>query len=175
MRNYLLSFCVVLIVAAWTTTAMAAPEVFSPTPMYPSHYTAEEQTNLAAAETLFNAFAVGDMDTFFGALASDVVWEINGSPEVISSHGAYYGVAAVQDWVADLSAEVEFLEFGTDQFFADGDTVIVLFHDSGIVRATGKMIDQREVAVITYEDGKVVNFLCFDDSAQELLALTPDE
>jgi ketosteroid isomerase-like protein len=115
------------------------------------------------------------MDTFFSLLADDVVWEINGSPEIISSHGAYYGKEAVQDWVADLSAEVEFMEFGTDQFFADGDTVIVLFHDSGMVRATGKMIDQREVAVVTFEDGMIANFLCFDDSAQELLAHTPDE
>lgn len=175
MRNYLLILSVIVISMVWATGALAAPKVFGPNEMYRSHYTPEERANLEVAEDLFTAFATEDMELFFGVMAEDIVWEINGSPDLISSHGAYHGKAAVQGWLEALAAEVEFLDFGTDAFFVDGNTVFVLFHDSGIARATGKLIEQRELAMITVEDGKIAHFLCFDDSAQELWAFTPDD
>jgi ketosteroid isomerase-like protein len=175
--RYLLLACLAASSLVWAGSAAAAeeaPEVYSPTPMYADRYSPEEQLNLAAAETMFNAFAAGEMDTFYGLLADDVVWEINGNPDLVPLHGAHYGVDAVRAWVEQLNAMVELLEFGADSYFADGDTVFVLFHDSGPGRATGKMIEQRELALITFENGEVVYFLCFGDSAQEHWALTPD-
>ncbi len=176
MRHYTLTTFIVLISLLWAGAAVAQdpPEVYSPNPMYRAEYTVEEQSNLDAAQTLFNAFATGEMDTFFALLADDVVWEINGSPELVPTHGARHGIDGVRSWLEQLEAEVELLDFGTDAFFADGDTVFVLFHDSGRNRATGKVVEQRELAMITFEDGQVSYFLCFDDSAQELWASMPE-
>lgn len=140
----------------------------------PGRYTAEEQANLAAAQACVDAFAAGDMDGFYAALADDVVWQINGSRDLVPSHGTWVGIDAVRDWVALVNEELEFIDFGPDQFFVDGDTVIVIMHERDRVPATGKLIEQLEVGLFTFADGKVVNFLLFDDSGQEHWAMTPE-
>jgi len=139
-----------------------------------SRYTAEEQANLAAAQACLDAFAAGDMDGFYAALADDVVWEINGSRDIVPSHGSWIGIDAVRAWVDQVNAELEFIDFGPDQYFVDGDTVIVICHERDHVPATGKLIDQREIGLFTFADGKVVKFLLFDDSGQEHWAMTPE-
>jgi len=165
MRRILVVVVLVMVAVSWISTVMAQE---------PSPYTPEEQANLAAAQACVNAFAAGDMEGFYAVLDDNVVWEVNGSNTFVPSHGKWIGIDAVRDWVDQVNLELTFVDFGADQYFVDGDTVIVLMHEQDIVPATGKTIDQREVGLFTFANGKVVNFLLFDDSAQEQWAMTPE-
>ena len=136
-------------------------------------YTTAEQANLATAQACFNAFTSGDMDSFFATLDDNVVWEVNGSPDFVPTHGKWEGIDAVRDWVGLVDSELEFLDFAADNYYVDGDTVIVVCHERNRVKATNKTIDEREVFLLTFTNGKIAHFLIFDDSAQEHWALQP--
>ena len=168
MRTLKVFLVIVLIAAASPAWPQATAE-------QAGGWTAAEQANVEATQALFAAFLAGDIDGFLTGLADDVVWEINGSPDFVPNHGVWEGVDAVREWIGLLEADVEFVEFTPERYWADGDTVIVVCHEVGVVRATGKQIDQREVMLFTYADGKVASFMGFDDSAQEQWAMTPDE
>jgi len=170
------SLAIVILIAGllWAGSSLAEPEVYSPAPAYPGRYTAEEQANLNAAQACLDAFVAGDMDGFYSFLDDDIVWEANGSPDFVASHGSWYGIDAVRDWVAQVDEELEFLDFTAEQWWADGDTVLVLCHEVDRAKATDKTIDEREIGIFTFDNGKVVHFQIFDDSAQEHWAMTPD-
>lgn len=165
MRRVLMVAVMVMVAVSWVSTAMAVD---------PSPYTVEEQANLAAAQACVNAFAAGNMDDFYALLDDNVVWEINGSNTYVPSHGKWIGIDAVRDWVDLINQEMTTVNFGADQYFVDGDTVIILMHEQDTVPATAKSVDEREVALMTFSNGKIVNCLVFDDSAQEQWALTPE-
>lgn len=173
MRCFLL-VCFVSIASVWSGAAAAAPEVYSPAPAYPDRYTAEEQANLATAQACLSSFVAGDMDGFFSYLTDDVVWEANGSPDLVASHGVWNGKDAVRAWTEQVDEELEFLELTAENWWVDGDTVIVLCHEVDRAKATDKTIDEREIGIFTIDNGKVARFQIFDDSAQEHWAMTPD-
>lgn len=173
MRYSLATFALIAALL-WAGSALAAPEVYSPAPSYPGRYTNQEEANLAAVKALFNDFTTGDMDAFYAMMSNDIVWEVNGSSEFVPEHGITKGIDALRVWMDKATSDLEFLDFGADQYFADGDTVIAICHERDHVPSTDKMIDENEVMFFTFADGKVTHVRIFDDSAQEQWALTPD-
>jgi ketosteroid isomerase-like protein len=133
-------------------------------------YSAEESANLETVMAMFAAFDAGDMDTMLSLLSDDVIWEINGSSELVATHGQWHGHDGFLAWMELLMSEVEFLSFEVVGTWADGDTVFAYCRDSGRALSTGVIVEQQEIMMFTLADGKVVRMLNFDDSAQEYVA-----
>ena len=160
MRN--LCFACILLLSVRPALAQMDAERYSPV----------EQANMDTINTMFDAFLTGDMDTLFGMLASDIVWEVNGSSDLNPLHGSRSGTDAVMEWFGQLDSLVETLDFGVDSMWADGDVVFVLCHNSGRLRENGNVVNQREMMVFWLADGRVTRLLDFDDSLQEYMAMT---
>lgn len=140
-----------------------------------SGYSAEEQANLAVVQGMFEAFDSGNTDAFFGALADDIEWTENGSSDFVPFHTTVHGVAAVRDWFGQVLGAFESESMEVLDVLADGDTVVVVAHESGHAVSTGKPYDENMAMFFTLANGKVVKYFGFDDSAQEAWAMSPDE
>lgn len=79
--------------------------------------------------------------------------------------GDFKGVAGVQKFFEKLGGAVEILKFEPVEFIEAGDKVVVLGHERGKGRASGKTYETEWAHVYHVKDGKVVRFHEFMDSA----------
>lgn len=138
--------------------------------MEPSGYSAKEQANLELAQLGVETFMAGDVEGFLALLADDIVWEVNGSPELVPSHGRYEGIEAVSEWIGNIGTGAEIVEFEVEHYYVDGDTVIMLCNERDRLMATGQEFAQCSAVFLTFSDGQLAHFLMFDDSALEFIA-----
>ncbi len=117
----------------------------------------DEPDNVEIIESLYAAFAAGDLDTILAIIDEDVIWiESEGIPyggTFIGRDAVFAGVFAkiAEDW-DDFTATA-------DEFFgADGDRVIVRQRDGGTFKATGKSMEAEAISIWSLDDGRVVQF-----------------
>lgn len=127
-------------------------------------------TNSDVIRGLYTAFAKGDVPGVLGALDQDIRWtEAEGFPY----GGTYVGPDAVLANVfAKLGSEWDGFSAVTEQFVADGDTVVALGEYGGTYKTTGKSFSAPFAHVWTLRDGKVVRFQQYTDTALVQAALT---
>ena len=123
-------------------------------------------------ETVYSAFSQGDMDTFAALMAPDIIWnEAEGNP--YADLNPYIGPEAVmsglfgrlvRDW-DDFSATPH-------EFVVDGDRVVVFGRYNETWKATGKTIDIPFVHSWTVEDGRLVAFQQYTDTAALVATVT---
>ena len=120
-------------------------------------------TSLSVVQSIYAAFARGDMPAFLSTLAPDVRWtEAEGFPY----GGTYTGPNAILEGVfMRLGTEWDGFAATPQRFVADGDTVIVLGEYSGTYRATGKRFVAPFVHVWELAGGKVASFRQHTDTA----------
>jgi ketosteroid isomerase-like protein len=113
-------------------------------------------TNRERIESLYAAFARGDVPSVLGALDPAIEWtEAAGFPY----GGTYVGPQAVLDGVfMKLATEWEGFAAVPSEILADGDTVIALGEYSGSWRGTGKSFRAPMVHVWRFRNGAVVKF-----------------
>ncbi|MCP4319547.1 MAG: nuclear transport factor 2 family protein, partial [Hyphomicrobiales bacterium] len=63
--------------------------------------------------------------------------------------------------------------YKVSRYIAEGDTVVAVGSTSWRVRATGKDFETPKVDVVRFEDGKIVSFFEYYDTAKILAATTP--
>ncbi|MDZ7644224.1 MAG: nuclear transport factor 2 family protein [Woeseiaceae bacterium] len=122
--------------------------------------------SIEAVESLYAAFARGDVPAVLEALAPDVRWsEAEGGP--------YGGVSIGPDAVL---ANV-FMKLGTEwedfaavprEFVTSGTTIVSLGEYSGTYKATGKSFRAPFAHVWKFRDGKVASFEQHTDTALHL-------
>jgi ketosteroid isomerase-like protein len=126
------------------------------------------KTNLELVQSLYAAFAKGDVPTVLGAMTPDAKW-------TEAAGGPYGGVSIGPDAVL----RNVFMKLGTEwdgftavpgKFVADGDTVIALGDYSGRHLATGKSFRARFAHVWTLRGGRVVEFEQITDTVPQLEA-----
>ena len=132
----------------------------------------QEDRNLATVHKMVDYYMQGDFDSFMGLFADDVELVQWGSEDIIPLHGERHGKEAVMQWFGDVDAAFKADDFGLDEFFADGDTVVALGHQAGTAPATGQHFSEHFVTFITFNaDGKISRFRGMDDSGQEARVL----
>lgn len=120
-------------------------------------------SNLDTIRGAYDAFARGDVPAVLAILAPTVRWtEAEGFPY----GGTYSGPDAVLSGV--------FMKLGTEwdgysavprEFVAEGDTVVALGHYSGTYKKTGRRFSAPFAHVWEFQDGKVVRFRQYTDTA----------
>ena len=117
---------------------------------------------LATVQSLYAAFAKGDVPAVLGCLAADIAWtEAEGFPY----GGTYHGPAAVLDGVfMKLGMEWDGFAAVPGEFIDAGDTVVVLGIYSGRYRATGKSFQAHFAHVWKMRDGQAYRFTKYTDT-----------
>ncbi len=124
---------------------------------------------LSKVQSLYAAFAIGDIPTVIGALAPNIRWtEAEGGP--------YGGVsigpdAVLQNVFMRLGGEWDGYAAIPREFVASGDTVVALGEYSGTYKATGKSFKAPFAHVWKFKDGKAVSFQQHTDTAVHLRPL----
>jgi len=118
--------------------------------------------NTEVIRGLYKAFAVGDVPSALGALASNVSWtEAEGFPYA----GTYVGPDAVLENVfMKLGTEWDGYSAVPHEFISEGETVVSVGEYSGKYKATGKSFLAPFVHVWNLQNGRVVRFRQFTDT-----------
>ena len=123
---------------------------------------------MGAAATIvqkaYEAFGRGDVPAILELVASEVDWELVGSPEL-----EYAGRRRNHQEVADFFAGVQRLDeihsFEPREFIEAGEHVTVLGWESTTARETGKKFESEWVHVFTVKNGKVTRWRGFFNTA----------
>jgi uncharacterized protein len=116
-----------------------------------------EAQNVSLLREQYLALARGDFDAAVDLFHDDVDFEITGPPAV-PFLGRWRGRPEVGEAMRRNFAMVEGQEPEVHAIIAQGDTVVVVAHERGRIRATGSPYSLHWVHVCTFRDGKVVRF-----------------
>ncbi len=76
----------------------------------------------------------------------------------------------VARYFAGLTGEWEMIHYTTDQFAVDGDRIVMLGSTSWRNKKTGQVFDTPKADLITFRDGRIVDFFEFYDTEKVLAA-----
>jgi hypothetical protein len=122
-----------------------------------------KQSNLDIVKGAYDAFARGTIDEVTAVMAEDIEWvEAEGGP----NGGVYHGPEEVVENVfVPLGTEWEGFTVDVERYVADGDTVVALGTYSGSYAETGKGFEAAFAHAIDLEDGMIVRFQQYTDTA----------
>lgn len=121
---------------------------------------------LEVVQSIYAAFAKGDVPAVLGKLASDVRWtEAEGGPY----GGVSIGPSSVLDNVfTKLGSDWDGFSAEADEFIANDDVVVALGNYSGTYKATGKSFKAPFAHVWRMQNGKAISFDQYTDTALHL-------
>lgn len=126
---------------------------------------------VAVVRSAYEAFGRGDIPAVLNLIEPHAVW-VESEAQGIPNRGTHIGPGAVAEKVfAAVPEHWEHFQLVPEDFFHDGDTVIV----RGVVQATAKKTGRRMrapfVHVFTIRDGKIARLTNHHDTALWIEAL----
>jgi ketosteroid isomerase-like protein len=120
------------------------------------------EQNVEFVNSVYGAFARGDVPAVLGAFADDIEWfEAEGMPY----GGLHRGPDAIaQNVFGPITEDVEGFAVTPDEVIGSGATVAAVVRYTGTGKATGKALDVPVVHVWDIRDGKVARFRQFIDT-----------
>lgn len=124
------------------------------------------QENVKVVQSMYAAFATGDIPTVVAALDPQVEWW-EAENFIYDDGNPYTGPDAVLSGVfARIGAEWENFAVSPKEVLDAGDTIIGHGYYSGRYRNTGKQARAQFAHFFTFRDGKIVKFQQYTDTAQ---------
>lgn len=124
------------------------------------------QENAKVVQSMYAAFANGDIGTVIAALDPQVEWW-EAENFIYDDGNPYTGPDAVLNGVfARIGAEWEDFAVSPKEVLDAGDTIIGHGYYSGTYRKNGKQARAQFAHLFTFRDGKVVKFQQYTDTAQ---------
>lgn len=125
-----------------------------------------ETKNIETVQALYAAYGRGDLQGVLELLDEDVTWGID---SVAAGEVAPYGIARGKSGVAKFFAawadNAEFHSFTPHEYIAAGDHVFNHLKYHGVVKATGKVIQNFSIQHWTLKNGKIVRWRGYEDTA----------
>ena len=133
-----------------------------------------EEDDLAVVQGMYDAFAVGDVETVVAAMAEDIVWnEAENFP--YADGNPYVGSQAIVEGVfGRIVAEWDYWELDLQDKLQRGNRVVFFGRYNAKHKESGKTISAQFVHLWEVVDGKVASFQQYADTAQVLAALQSD-
>ena len=128
------------------------------------------EDNLKLVREMYGAYQRGDTAAVAARCTPDVHWETVGRPSDFPTFGPRRGQVQVQDFFAGVSSELTFTEFTPLEFHSVGDKVFVLGRYAYKLRRSGREDSSDWVHVFTVQNGKVISFREFTDTARAAAA-----
>ena len=119
---------------------------------------------LQKVQELYAAFGRGDVPFIIKALAPNVTWSVDG-PTDVPFFGDRRDQGGVVQFFQEIGTQLDIQEFRPEQFFVQGDTVLVLGFERGRARASGKAFQGHWAHVFTFKNGQVAAFREYCNSA----------
>lgn len=116
---------------------------------------------------LYAAFGRNDGAGIVATLDPTTVWTHH-APASHPYGGTFRGIDGVTAFLGAIAAHVEMLDFGPDEFVAQGELVTVTGHETLRARATGRTLTHRWIHLFEVRAGKIVRFEEWADSAKGL-------
>lgn len=115
-------------------------------------------------QSLYGAFAKGDIATILAALTPDAEWVCEG-PSSLPFCGTFRGPKQVSKFFEALATTQSEHKLKIEETYSVGEQVFTVSRYSCVVKATGKKVDSRGFHLFTVKNGKVTRFLEIFDSA----------
>jgi ketosteroid isomerase-like protein len=126
------------------------------------------QQNVETVKTFTKLFEAGDRSTWRDYFDPDVIWDT--SESAMPAAGTYHGHQGVErffrDWLGTWSDHT----IETREYIDAGDSVIVVFHQSGKGRGSGVRTERDFFGVYDLENSKVVRFRQYESRSDALEA-----
>jgi uncharacterized protein len=130
-----------------------------------------EQQNTELIERAYSAFKSGDTLGLLALFADDFDFQHPMPQEIWSFAGSRKGHKGFVEFIQGSSQVIAREHFEAGQFIAQGEYVVVLLSERMRAKATGVAFDNPHVHVFRIADGKIVQFLIFEDTAHIIAAL----
>lgn len=109
----------------------------------------------ATVRRMFAAFGAGDLDALIQTVHPDSRWTYYGANPALS-RAEFRGRDAVRKFFERIVGRLAMTEFNTDEFLAEGDTVVIFGSEAGTLRATGRPFRNVWSQKYVVEDGLIV-------------------
>lgn len=127
----------------------------------------EERTNCAVANELYAAFLAGDLEAIYALLDPGIEWELVGSSEV-PHFGIYRGIDEVKRFFS-IVGEINRLEsFEVLSCTETEKGAYVECRERGHFEGHPRQFEMRSCQILEIEDGRIVRFRIYQDTAQML-------
>jgi ketosteroid isomerase-like protein len=124
------------------------------------------QDNVKTVQSLYTAFAQGDVPTISAALDSEVEW-LEAENFIYDDGNPYIGPQAVLSGVfMRIGGDWENFAVAPKEVLDAGDTAIGYGYYSGTHKKTGKSVRAQFAHFFTFRESRVVKFQQYTDTAQ---------
>jgi ketosteroid isomerase-like protein len=128
--------------------------------------------NVARVQEMYAAFGQGKIQTILDGVTPDVTWIVQG-PTGLPFFGTRRGPAQVAQFFQEVAQHLDIQEFSPREFISQGEQVVAVGNERGRVRATGRDYQSAWVHVFNFQNGKVIQFREFSDTAALADAFRP--
>jgi ketosteroid isomerase-like protein len=130
-------------------------------------------SNVEATRKAYELFQRGDIPSLIRDLIDDrCTWIIPGPKNILPWAGIFEGKPGVANFFTQVGANLEFSEFAPRAMIEQGDTVVALGTLAGRAKKTGKPLKNEWAHVLKYDQGKIVFFQEYTDTAADVLAMS---
>jgi uncharacterized protein len=133
--------------------------------------TVKKEQNISIVQQAFENFLKGNVQGIADACTDDITWGSYSDP-IVPFTKTYHGKKGVGEFFATLAASADYTKFDTNEFYADGDAVLVKGYQEAVVKTTGKTYGHDFLMQFKLRDGKVYYFFSFIDLSDEIKAFT---
>jgi ketosteroid isomerase-like protein len=113
------------------------------------------EQNLQLVQQAYADFATGNVEALLSHFANDIEW-INPTIPNVPQSGNRNGLEQLALFFAQVAENDDIQRFEPQEFFAQGDKVVVLGTFASLAKPTGKYYETDFVHVFTIRDGKIV-------------------
>ena len=128
--------------------------------------------NIQVVKQGFDKFFAKDVPGFVELMSEDVQWDHRG-PAGLPFNRMYEGKAGVTEWFQTLGEVSEPLAFEPQEFFGDGDRVVVIGFFRWRVKSTGKEWESNWAMAFTVRNGRITHWKPIFDMGAEAAAYQP--
>lgn len=109
----------------------------------------------ATVQRMFAAFGAGDLHALLETVHPDSEWTYYGANPRLS-RATFVGHDRVRRFFEGILERLEITAFNTDEFIAEGDTVVIFGSEAGTVRATGQPFRNAWAQKYVVRDNQIV-------------------
>jgi hypothetical protein len=133
--------------------------------------TVKTEENISIVQNAFQNFLTGNVQGILDVCTDDVTWGSYYDPAVPFSK-TYHGKSGVGEFFATLGGSVDYKKFELQEYYADGDSVLVKGYQEAVVKTTGKTFGHDFLMQFKLKDGKTFYFFSFIDILDEVKAFS---
>jgi len=132
-----------------------------------------EMTAGQVVQHYLDTFFEKDVDKTLDCLTEDVVWKVQGAPDV-PTIGVRHGREQVREWMALFPPHFQPLDFKVERIFESGDQAVLTGHFTHRILSTGKEFTSDFAVICSVRDGKVSSYNFIEDSYALWRSFQPD-